>query len=317
MTRSVALLSLIASAGAASASTADLKPIEVPGHSAFTENITAGPDGALYVSSFSNGGVQRVSPGSEKAEPWIAPGAYDSRSTFGLYADAKSNTMWVCSNDVSRLGVPGPSQVTGSHLKGFDLQSGEGKVSVPLPGKADMCNDMTIAEDGTLYVTNSLTPQILQLKPGAKAFEVWIEDKRFQPPKGAGLDGIAIGGDGNIYVNTFHGGKMFRIERNDGKPGAVTELKTSRPLTLPDGLRHVEGQTFLMVEGTDKLDRVTIDGDEAKIETVKEGLKGPVGFARIGETIWVAEGQLSHLVNAKEKGPPSLPFQIIPVHAGK
>jgi hypothetical protein len=31
-----------------------------------------------------------------------------------------------------------------------------------------------------------------------------LEDKQFDPPKdGAGLDGIAIGGDVNIYVNAF------------------------------------------------------------------------------------------------------------------
>jgi len=95
---------------------------------------------------------------------------------------------------------------------GFDLATGDGKISAQFPGKANICNDMTVASDGTVYVTNSLTPQILQLKPGRKALEVWLEDRPFQPPRGAGLDGIAIGGDGNIYVNTFNGGGFFRVE---------------------------------------------------------------------------------------------------------
>ena len=149
-------------------------------------------------------------------------------------SDAKSNALLVCSNDVSGLGVTGPGSAIGSHLKGFDLATGECKISAQLPGKTNLCNDMTVASDGTVYVTNSLTPQILQLKPGGKALEVWVEDKRFQPPSGAGLDGIAIGGDSNIYVNTFNGGEFFRVEVKDGKPGAVTKLETSRPLKLPD-----------------------------------------------------------------------------------
>jgi len=95
---------------------------------------------------------------------------------------------------------------------GFDLATGDGKFSALFPGKTNLCNDMTVASDGTLYVTNSLTPQILQLKPGSKTLDVWVEDQQFQPPSGAGLDGIAIGGDGNIYVNTFNGGKFFRVE---------------------------------------------------------------------------------------------------------
>ena len=292
------------------------KPIEVPGGAAFSESITAGPDGSLYVSSLASGGIQRAKPGAAKTESWVAPGQFGSRSTFGLYADAKTNTIWVCSNDVSGLGVPGPSKAEGSHLLAFDLASGKGKAAYKFAGSANLCNDMTVAEDGTVYVTNSLTPQILKLAPGAKDLEVFIEDKQFQPPKGAGLDGIAFGGDGNLYVNTFNGGELFRVDVKDGKAGAVTKLATSRPLGLPDGLRNVGGNTFLMIEGSGSLDRVTVDGDKATIETIKDGLKEPTAFAKVGSTAWVAEGQLSHLFDAKTNGPPQLPFAIVPVAVG-
>jgi streptogramin lyase len=295
----------------------DLKPVEVPGDKAFTESISAGPDGTLYISSLASGGIARIKPGAAKAEAWIQPGAFDTRSTFGVLADAKSNTLWVCSNDVSGLGVPGPGSVAGSHLKGFDLATGEGKISAALPGKATLCNDMTVTDDGTVYVTNSLTPQILKLKPGAKELEVFVEDKRFQPAKGAGLDGIAFGGDGNIYVNTFNGGEFFRVAVKDGVAGEVTKLETSRTLNLPDGLRHISGQTFLMAEGSGSLDRVTVDGDKLMVETIKDDLKEPTSFAKIGATAWVAEGQLSHLFDAKTNGPPQLPFEIVPIHVGE
>ena len=161
----------------------DLKPIEVPGDKAFTESISAGPDGTLYISSLASGGIARIKPGAAKAEPWIAPGAFETRSTFGVFADAKSNALWVCSNDASGIGVPGPSSVPGSYLKAFDLATGEGKLSFALAGKANLCNDMTVGEDGAVYVTNSLTPQILKLNPGAKELEVFVEDKQFQPPR--------------------------------------------------------------------------------------------------------------------------------------
>jgi len=86
-------------------------------------------------------------------------------------------------------------------------------------------------------------------------------------------DGIAIGSDGDIYVNTLNGGDFFRVEVKDGKPGAVTTLETSRPLKLPDGLRLVSGQNFLMVEGSGSLDHVTVNGDKVSIATIKDGLK--------------------------------------------
>jgi hypothetical protein len=312
----LACLAVIAAGASVPALADDAKPIEVPGDKAYSESITAGPDGALYVGSLASGGVQRIKPGAAKAEPWIAPGAFGTRSTLGVFADAKTGTLWVCSNDMSADGVPGPGSATGSHLVAFNLATGEGKASYPLPGSPAFCNDMTIAADGTLLVTNSLAPQILELKPGAKELEVWLEHKPFQPEKGVGLDGIDFGSDGNLYVNTFNGGEFFRVEVKDGKAGAVTKLATSRPLNLPDALRHLAGDTFLMAEGSGSLDRVTIKGNEAVIETVKDGLKEPTSFIKVGDTAWVAEGQLSHLFEAKDT-PPSLPFEIVPVHIGK
>jgi hypothetical protein len=104
---------------------------------------------------------------------------------------------------------------------------------------------MTISADSSVYVTNSRAPQILRLKADRKELEVWLEDKQFDPPKdGVGLDGIAIGGDGNIYLNTFTRGEFFRVEMREGRSGKVTRLATSRPLTLPDGLRPLSDRNL-------------------------------------------------------------------------
>ena len=293
----------------------DLNEVKLPGDHAYPESITAAPDGTLYVSSPAVGGVWRVKPQSNAAEEWIKPGAFDTRSTLGVLVDEKANLLWVCSNDFSSVGVPGPSTVPGSYLKGFDLSSGEGKVSAELPGKATLCNDMVVGEDGSLFVTNSLAPQILRLKPGSTQLEVWLENPAFeQPPQGApGLDGIAFGGDGNLYVNTFAKGDFFRVDVKDGLPGKITKLKPSRPLKLPDGLRSTGGQTFVMAEGGGSVDRVTVNGDEVEITTIKDGIAGPTSVVPVGQTLWVSEGQLPHLFEAEKSGPPHLPFRVIGV----
>jgi hypothetical protein len=291
--------------------------VEPPGERAFPESISAAPDGTLYVSSLASGGVVRIKPGASTAEQWIKPGAFDSRSTFGVLVDERYNLLWVCSNDMSGKGVPGPSSIPGSFLKGFDLATGQGKVSAALPGSQNLCNDMAIAADGSIYVTNSRAPQILRLKPDGKDLEVFLEDKQFEPPKdGVGLDGIAIGGDGDIYVNTFSKGELFHIEMHEGRPGKVMRLGTSRRLKFPDGLRPLSDETFLMAEGGDTLDRVSVDGDKVAIETLKDGLAEPTAVAKVRQTAWVAEGQLSHLFDPAANGPPRLPFRIIGVPIG-
>jgi sugar lactone lactonase YvrE len=293
---------------------ADLSEVKLPGHRAYPESIAAAPDGTLYVSSPAIGGVWRIKTNTATLEEWIKPAAFGSRSTLGVLVDQKANLLWVCSNDLSSFGVPGPSAVPGSFVKGFDLASGEGKLSAALPGKATLCNDMAIGADGSLFVTNSLAPQILRLKPGSTQLEVWLESPAFeQPAQGPGLDGIAFGGDGNLYVNNFTNGGFFRIALNHGQPGEITKLQTSRPLKLPDGLRSIREQTFVMAEGAGRLDRVTVKDDAVDIETIKYGLAGPTSVALVGQTLWASEGQLTHLFDAKNSGPPHLPFRIVGV----
>jgi sugar lactone lactonase YvrE len=289
--------------------------IAIPGERAFPENLTSARDGTLYVGSMAEGGIMRVAPGASSAEPWIAPGAGGSRSTFGLLADDAAGTLWVCSNDVSAWGIPGPGDAKGSWLKSFDLKTGAPKGGATLPGENAACNDVTKGPDGGIYVTDVVNSQVLKLKPGGDGFDVWATDERFAPPPdGGGLDGLAFGSDGNLYVNTFSKGDLFRIAVKDGAAGTVTPLKTSRPLMFPDGMQALGNGTFLMAEGGGTLDLVTIEGDTAKIETLKDGLLGPVGVTKVGDTAWVAEGQLGHLFDpALKDKKPNLPFRIVAV----
>lgn len=293
----------------------DLSEIKLPGDHAYPESIAAAPDGMLYVSSPAVGGVWRIKPQSGAVEQWIKPGTFGTRSTLGVLVDTKANLLWVCSNDFSSAGIPGPSSEPGSFVKAFDLASGEGKVSAKLPGNATLCNDMVVSSDGSLFVTNSLAPQILKLSPGSDQLEVWLESPDFeQPPQGApGLDGIAFDGDGNLYVNTFASGGFFRVDVKDGAPGKVTKLEPSRPLKLPDGLRSTGGSTFIMAEGDGSADRVTVAGDRVEVETIKDGIAGPTSVALAGPTLWITEGQLPHIFEAAKNGPPHLPFRIIAV----
>lgn len=56
---------------------------------------------------------------------------------------------------------------------------------------------------------------------------------------------------------------------------------------------------------------MTVAGDEARVETLAGGLAGPVSVTRVGDTAWVAEGQLAYLFNPKLRGEkPNLPFRL-------
>jgi sugar lactone lactonase YvrE len=289
---------------------AETAPVALADNS-FPESLTSTSDGTLYAGSFNLGGVIKAAPGG-KAEPFIKPGDGGSRSVLGVLADEKSGTLYVCSNDLSAMGVEGPGDSKGALLKTFDLKTGAAKGSFPLKDAKSLCNDIAVGSDGTAYVTDSFAPYVYSLKPGASALEVWATDPLLAPAKdGVGLDGIAVGSDGHLYVTTYIPAKLFRIEVKDGKAGSVTELKPSRALDHADAMR-AHGEGFLLIEGAGRLDRVTVKGDAAEIDVIKDGFAEPVSVTQIGDTGWVAEGKLSYLIGDNKKKDPG-PFALKPV----
>jgi sugar lactone lactonase YvrE len=290
--------------GGASAAWADQAAVALSAGSPFPESLTATADGTLFAGSLTHGGVVRAKPGSAQAEVWIKPGAFGTRSTFGVLADEANGPLWVCSNDASQLGAKGPTEIEGSFVKSFDLKTGEGRISVELPSRPAICNDMAIGPDKALYVSNTAQPQILRLAFGETKLEVWAQDDRLK----GGLDGLAFGTDGALYANTFISGELFRFEVNGGSVGRIDKIETPRPLKLPDALK-ADGDGFLMVEGGGPLSRVTIADGKATLTMIKE-FAGPTGLARVGDVVWVAEGQIVNLVDPSLKGQMPKSFQF-------
>jgi hypothetical protein len=65
-----------------------------------------------------------------------------------------------------------------------------------------------------------------------------------------------------------------------------------------------------MVEGETKgtLDKVTVSGDDAKIETIKGGFEGPVSLWQVGDTVYVLDVPLKYLFDPKMKGKTPPPY---------
>jgi sugar lactone lactonase YvrE len=288
--------------------------IALPGERAYPESLSSTRDGTLYVGNIAEGGVLRIKP-KGTPEVWIKPGALDSASTLGILADEPSNTLWVCSDDLSGAGVKVAGAKGGSALLGFDLKTGAGKIRADFPGTHNFCNDIAIDAAGAAYVTNSNAPQILRLPAGGKQLEVWFEDASLQPaPHGTGLDGIAFGSDGNLYVNRYDAADLYRIDVKDGKAGKLTTLQASQKLVLADAMRPLGPNVFLLIEGGGRLDTMTVKGDAASIATLKGGFDTPTGVTAVAGTAWVSEGQLEYLFEpAKHDQKPRVPFQLFAV----
>jgi hypothetical protein len=210
--------------------------------------------------------------------------------------------------------------VTPGALKTFDLKTGAPKASYDMPaatiaGQTPLCNDMIVAADGTVYVTDSLSARILRLKKGASALETWATDPR-SDAKGPQLDGIAMLADGNLYANIFEGDGLYRIAiKPDGSAGGITMLETSRKLYHSYDLRKFGPQSLLMVEGEEvgTLDLITLSGDSAKIDVLQVGFDGPVALVQVGDVAYVLDDPPRYLFDSelsKKSGPPVQAFPV-------
>ena len=319
LVRASVTIALLSSAMHTTAEDADLQSIALPGARAFPESITSTLDGTLFIGRLGEGGIVRVSPQTGKTEVFVPSGSSQSRSILGVFADDASKILWACSNDLSESGGSSGGHDHVSLLIGFDLRTGAARRSVALPGAHPYCNDIAIDASGAVYVTDSSGPNVLRLRPGATTFETFASSDQFLPPPGggAGLDGIAFGGDGNLYVTMFSAGELFRIEIEEGRPGRVTKLH-GRPLAFPDALRPLGEKSFLLVEGAGTLDRVDIEGDEFKTSAIRGGFREPTSVTRVGTTAWVSEGQLSLFFDPSRRSQsPTLPFRIYAVPLSK
>jgi hypothetical protein len=309
--------SLVVAAAATLAHAAAPQTITVNGEKVFPESMTSAADGSVYFGSIGNKMIYRAAPGSDKAEAFVQPGTDGVQSTFGVYADSKTGTLWACSN---LLGPPGGPPAT---LYAFDLKTGAPKGHYPFVTAGGLCNDIATSADGTTYASDTQNMQVEVLKKGASALEVWAGADGGLGPKGGAVDGLSVLGT-RVIVNELGASKLFSVDiGKDGAAGTPVEIKLDRPISRPDGMRSFGKSAVLIVEGGDggKLEKVTFDGNNGKVELIKQGYPdGPVAVTVVGTTAYVCEGQLSAMMRrpgSSAPAPEPKPFKATAVEVGK
>jgi streptogramin lyase len=283
--------------------------ILIDGKGVHPESVTSTQDGALFTGSVP-GIIYRAGPGETVAKPFIQPDAANGlRSVFGVLADPAHKRLWVCSV-ANSFGPRSPTPPAPSEVVAFELSSGKLIGRWPFPAPGGTCNDIAIAKDGSAYASDTPGGRILRLPKGGKALEVVVTDDRLK-----GIDGLDFGADGALYINNVQKNELWRVNLPAaGKPAQLTLLKASEKMSGPDGLRHIGGNRFLQAEGTSgRATLVTIKGDEAKIQVLRDGLNSSPGITLIGQTVYVVEGKIQYLFNPEFRGKDPGPFKAIAI----
>ncbi|HEY6724768.1 MAG TPA: SMP-30/gluconolactonase/LRE family protein [Polyangiaceae bacterium] len=303
--------------------------IEMTAARFFPEGVTVDKSGTFYLGSMELGTIEKATANSSEALPFIAPDDENQLvSVIGLYADDASNLLYVCSSDAGNSSRAGEAPAA---IKAFSLPDGEFVASYEWPeysgeqldetitgGVTGFCNDMTMDAEGNLYATDSWYPRILRLPVGGNELEEWVVSEVF-PQDQWHLNGIDIDqSNDTLYVVENHPGALYAIPiQDDGSPGEVSELDSSRELLSPDGLKVLARDLLVTAEGANDGGGVSVlrvDGSDVEVEEVISGFNQLATLALHQASAWVVENQGDHFWGPTENGPDAdPPFRLVEV----
>jgi hypothetical protein len=260
------------------AAAATAATIAVPAKSG-PESITIAPNGDLILGSTGSAKIYRAKKGTNQPAVFVDASSEGAVYFLGVLADATTNTLWACQI------YPSPSSdKERSALRGFDLKTGGAKFRWELPGNTNLCNDFVVGPDKALYISDTFGAKIWRLKPGAKAPEMFSDDRTLY-----GIDGITFVGD-TLFENNVIYNKLYRVPMDaSGKAGRPVDIWLGKPIKGPDGMRAADGKLFLAENEAGNVDMVTVTGDTAAVTVLKKGLAAPTSVEPAGGTLWYNE----------------------------
>lgn len=111
----------------------------------------------------------------------------------------------------------------------------------------NFANDVTLAPDGTAYVTDSFSPVIYRVTPNGAASILVRDEVRFAV-MGFGLNGILYHPNGYLIVANTGLGKLYKVDLQNNN--AVSEIMIMGNVSLPgDGLSLLNGDLYVVTGG--------------------------------------------------------------------
>ena len=169
---------------------------------------------------------------------------------------------------------PQPGEVGTARLTQLDLASGRVLASHALGGGV-LLNDLAIAADGSIYVTESRAGQVYRLLPRSAGLEAVVPPNALEGP-----NGIVALANGDLLVADFHG--LWRIASPSAPQPAVHRLVTPNGVYLGgfDGLARA-GDRVIGVQnlvGRARIWSLTLDADAAAVSAAQVLLRGHADF---------------------------------------
>ena len=192
---------------------------------------------------------------------------------FRVAVDEARGALWVSMGALPQMSGFGDAHQGAGGLAELDLASGQVRrvVAPPADGAAHLIGDFVQLADGTIYATDTTTPVVWRVAPGATTLEPLVRGG-FRS-----LQGITATADGRGLLVTDYPVGVFHVD---------VDTKTVRPLAAPAGadlrgldtlLRAPDGTLLAIFNATarQRVLRLTLDGGVTAITKVEVAAAGP------------------------------------------
>ena len=199
----------------------------------------------------------------------LTPEGDELYGVFGLAIDEASGTLWAATSAVPAMRGFTSDQDGTAALAEIDLESGAIRRTIPVVRAAGdqhshVLGDLTLAADGTVFVTDSGAPMIWRLPPGGRGLEAAAESNEF-----LSLQGIILVAP-DVAVVSDHANGLLRVDLGRRE---VRRLEAPPDTTLIglDGLTlGPQGEVFAIQNGLrpNRILRIELDGTAENVEKV-------------------------------------------------
>ena len=265
------------------------------------------PEGIAYssqltkflITSIPQGKIGTVGPNGQYEDILTPP-----ELISGIGMKVAGNLVFVCNSDrgVSIKSTPESTRQT-AELLVFNLTTRQLERRTDLDAlipaaEPNFANDVTLAPDGTAYVTDSFSPVIYKVAPDGAASVLVKDDANFASPT-FGLNGIAYHPDGYLIVANTGQGKLFKVDLINGN--LVSEITGTG--TLPgDGLTLLNNDLYVVTGGNRVAQlRSTDNWQTASIIKFDEGVyTGATTSVAVNNQIFTLNSRIGTIGDAKD-----------------
>ena len=222
----------------------------------------------------------------------------------GIGMKVADGRVFVCNSDQGRSvkSTPATTRQT-AELLVFNLSTRQLERRTDLDAlipaaEPNFANDVTIAPDGTAYVTDSFSPVIYKVTAAGAASVLVRDDLRFASPT-FGLNGIAYHPNGYLIVANTGQGKLYKVDLQNGN--AISEVGGTG--SLPgDGLTFLNNDLYV-VTGGNRVAQVRSTDNWQTASILKydaTGYTGATTSVAVNNQIYTLNARIGEVGNARD-----------------